>query len=142
MPWSVNATVRTDAPGSWRIRFNADLSVRGHAKAVQPIERGRRRRLTDDLVVGGVPAGKSAFEHIQLMSPFMNHHQDRLGHRDRLSTGRRLPVALGGFGRGAGLVAAVPPPDRALATVPQRAASRRRGRAGRGLLDQQVMATG
>jgi hypothetical protein len=26
MPWSVNAAVRTNAPGSWRIRLNAVVS--------------------------------------------------------------------------------------------------------------------
>src|SRR6266545_6161104 len=48
------------------------LGVRRHPKDVQPLERGRRRRLTDDLVVGGVPAGKFPLQHIQLTSLFEN----------------------------------------------------------------------
>ena len=35
-PWSVNATVRTDAPGSWRIRLNAVVS---RTRAQRPLDR-------------------------------------------------------------------------------------------------------
>ena len=52
-----------------------------HPQDVQPLERGHRRRLADDLVVVGVPAGKVPLKQIQLTSLFVNRHQDWLGHR-------------------------------------------------------------
>jgi hypothetical protein len=78
-------------PGHLVGREHGDYGgVRRHPKDVQPIERGRRRCHTDDLVVVGVPAGKFPLQHTQLTSLFVNHYQNWLGHRDPLSPGRHL----------------------------------------------------